>query len=64
MQPHQSDARSFEMLIPNFLADARDRGYMESFMDWRLIYRDHVDMPPLADDTIAFLLVTKSAQAG
>jgi extracellular factor (EF) 3-hydroxypalmitic acid methyl ester biosynthesis protein len=65
------------MMIPNFLAGARDRGYMESFMDWRLIYRDHADMQGLAsalpstdvadcrifddpDDTITFLLVTKT----
>jgi len=48
--------RMFEMtrpggmtLIPNFLTGARDRGYMESFMDWRLIYRDHADMQALAD---------------
>jgi hypothetical protein len=48
--------RMFEMtrpggvtLIPNFLAGARDRGYMESFMDWHLIYRDHNDMQALAD---------------
>jgi hypothetical protein len=36
------------MLIPNFLASVRDRGYMESFMDWHLIYRDHADMEELA----------------
>ena len=65
------------MLIPNFLVGARDSGYMESFMDWRLIYRDHADMQAMADglpatqiadcqifddddDTITFLLVTKS----
>ena len=36
------------MLIPNFLASVRDRGYMEAFMDWRLIYRDHADMQALA----------------
>jgi len=36
------------MLIPNFLAGVRDRGYMESIMDWRLIYRDHADMRTLA----------------
>ena len=35
------------MLIPNFLTGARDSGYMESFMDWRLIYRDHSDMEAL-----------------
>jgi hypothetical protein len=32
------------MLIPNFRTGARDRGYMESFMDWRLIYRSEKDM--------------------
>lgn len=35
------------MLIPNFLPGVRDRGYMESFMDWHLIYRDHADMHDL-----------------
>ena len=37
------------MLIPNFLAGARDSGYMEAFMDWHLIYRDHADMQALVD---------------
>ena len=37
------------MLIPNFLVGTDDTGYMESFMDWRLIYRDHADMQALAD---------------
>ena len=37
------------MLIPNFLAGARDSGYMEAFMDWHLIYRDHADMQGLVD---------------
>jgi extracellular factor (EF) 3-hydroxypalmitic acid methyl ester biosynthesis protein len=36
------------MLIPNFLVGVRDRGYMETFMDWHLIYRDHADMRTLA----------------
>lgn len=36
------------MLIPNFLGSVRDRGYMESFMDWRLIYRNHADMQAIA----------------
>ena len=36
------------MLIPNFLSGARDRAYMESFMDWHLIYRDEADMRALA----------------
>ena len=37
------------MLIPNFLTGAKDRGYMESFMDWHLIYRDQAEMRALAD---------------
>ena len=36
------------MLIPNFLGTVRDRGYMESFMNWQLIYRNHADMQALA----------------
>ena len=36
------------MLIPNFLTGIRDAGYMESFMDWRLIYRSESDMQALA----------------
>ena len=47
--------RMFEMtrpggllLIPNFLASVRDRGYMEAVMDWHLIYRDHAEMQELA----------------
>jgi hypothetical protein len=37
------------MLIPNFRIGARDSGYMESFMDWRLVYRDDADMQALAE---------------
>ena len=37
-----------QMLIPNFLGGVKDRGYMESFMDWHLIYREHADMEALA----------------
>jgi hypothetical protein len=36
------------LLIPNFAVGARDTGYMESFMDWHLIYRTHADMQTLA----------------
>lgn len=36
------------MLIPNFLPGVRDRGYMEAFMDWHLIYRNQTDMRALA----------------
>ena len=35
------------MLIPNFLTGVRDTGYMESFMDWHLIYRNEADMHAL-----------------
>jgi len=35
------------LLIPNFKVGARDTGYMESFMDWTLIYRDHAAMERL-----------------
>jgi len=36
------------MLIPNFMVGTSDRGYMESFMDWHLIYRTEADMWELA----------------
>ena len=36
------------MLIPNFRTGTRDRGYMESFMDWHLIYRSDAEMWGLA----------------
>jgi hypothetical protein len=36
------------MLIPNFFTGARDTGYMESFMDCHLIYRDDADMRSIA----------------
>jgi extracellular factor (EF) 3-hydroxypalmitic acid methyl ester biosynthesis protein len=36
------------LLIPNFKTGASDAGYMESFMDWHLIYRNHDDMRALA----------------
>ncbi len=36
------------LLIPNFARDIRDAGYMESFMDWHLIYRDTAEMLDLA----------------
>lgn len=38
-----------QMLIPNFAPRLRDRGYMETFMDWTLIYRDPQDMVRLLD---------------
>lgn len=36
-------------LIPNFLTALPDSGYMEAYMDWHLIYRDHSNMQALAD---------------
>lgn len=36
------------LLIPNFRTGAADSAYMEAFMDWHLIYRDHDDMRALA----------------
>jgi hypothetical protein len=36
------------MLIPNFSTGVRDVGYMEAFMDWHLIYRNHSEMRALA----------------
>jgi hypothetical protein len=35
------------MLIANFLPDIADAGYMESFMDWHLIYRNDQQMREL-----------------
>ena len=36
------------ILIPNFLTGVPDSGYMESFMNWHLVYRTHTDMEALA----------------
>jgi hypothetical protein len=36
-----------QMLIPNFAPQVRDRAYMETFMDWTLIYRDKPAMARL-----------------
>jgi SAM-dependent methyltransferase len=36
------------LMICNFAPDAADRGYMEAFMDWKLIGRDEDDMRRLA----------------
>ena len=36
------------MLVINFVSLIPDIGYMESFMDWHLIYRTHEEMLDLA----------------
>ena len=38
------------LLIPNFLPDIEDLGWMESFLDWQLIYRRDADMLNLLGD--------------
>jgi SAM-dependent methyltransferase len=37
------------MLLANFVPDIPDVGYMESFMDWHLVYRDEAAMLALVD---------------
>jgi extracellular factor (EF) 3-hydroxypalmitic acid methyl ester biosynthesis protein len=36
------------LLVANFLPGIRDRGYMESFMDWHLVYRSMDEIAALA----------------
>lgn len=36
------------LVVANFLSGIAGRGYMESFMDWQLIYRTHSEMLDLA----------------
>ncbi len=36
------------LLLANFLPGIRDFGYMESFMDWKLIYRSRLEMMDVA----------------
>jgi hypothetical protein len=38
-----------QLLVINFLRGIPDVGYMESYMDWKLIYRNRSDMIQLAD---------------
>jgi extracellular factor (EF) 3-hydroxypalmitic acid methyl ester biosynthesis protein len=38
-----------QLLIPNFAPSVQDRAYMETYMDWDLIYRDEYDMVGLVD---------------
>jgi extracellular factor (EF) 3-hydroxypalmitic acid methyl ester biosynthesis protein len=50
-------ARMFEMLdgggrllVANFAPEIEEQGYMEAFMDWRLIYRDEVSVAAFAQE--------------
>ena len=38
------------LLIPNFAPGLLEQGYMETFMDWKLIYRNEEQMIQLALD--------------
>lgn len=38
------------ILLANFAPDLRERGYMETFMDWHLIYRDEEEMMRVIDE--------------
>lgn len=45
----ESVAPGGTLLLANFLPSIPDIGYMESFMDWHLVYRDDRQMRALAD---------------
>jgi len=38
------------LIVANFLPDVRDIGYMETFMDWNLVYRGRGEMVDLTSD--------------
>jgi extracellular factor (EF) 3-hydroxypalmitic acid methyl ester biosynthesis protein len=38
-----------QLLVPNFAPTVKDRAYMETYMDWDLIYRDEYDMAKLLE---------------
>jgi extracellular factor (EF) 3-hydroxypalmitic acid methyl ester biosynthesis protein len=39
-----------QLVVANFMPGIRDIGFMEAFMDWRLIYRTRHDMADLTAD--------------
>lgn len=54
----ESVAPGGTLLLANFLPSIPDVGYMESFMDWHLIYRDDRQMRALADSLPASRVAT------
>ena len=38
------------LLVANFLPNVDDIGYMESFMDWKLIYRSRLEMLDISSE--------------
>jgi SAM-dependent methyltransferase len=38
------------LLVANFLPDIRDIGYMETFMDWKLVYRSRLEMLGISEE--------------
>jgi extracellular factor (EF) 3-hydroxypalmitic acid methyl ester biosynthesis protein len=40
-----------QVMIPNFVPDIPEVGYMEAFMDWKLVYRDGDDLLDLFDQS-------------
>ncbi|ULA63383.1 MAG: Class I SAM-dependent methyltransferase [Nitrospira sp.] len=47
------------LLVANFRTGIQDAGYMETFMDWSLIYRDEADMRRLCVDISEEVMCTK-----
>jgi hypothetical protein len=47
---HQMLRPGGSLLVANFLPGVHDTGYMEAFMDWKLIYRSRQEMVDLTSD--------------
>lgn len=46
---HKNISKDGQLLIPNFAPGLLEQGYMETFMDWKLIYRTEEEMLELAE---------------